>query len=212
MKRIAFILSIIFVFSALISCSAKNSEYEYNTEINLNKPNGSISQMVDCEIMDVVGLTERADAIIYGKVANNGEAYSEPFISGETHEVALTKTKVKVNEVIYGEVPSNEIYYVQIGNPGDDSVTIKLKENEEVVLFVVYNEEHDYYCGISYEQSIFYVTEDGLYTNANVAELGKYDGTPLELLKRDIANIIEENNMTPENNLYARSASENEAE
>lgn len=190
MKRIAFILSIIFVFSALISCSAQNSEYEYNTEIDLNKPNGSISQMVDCEIMDVAGLTERADAIIYGKVANNGEAYSEPFISGETHEVALTKTKVKVNEVIYGEVPSNEIYYVQIGNPGDDSVTIKLKENEEVVLFVVYNEEHDYYCGISYEQSIFYVTEDGLYTNANVAELGKYDGTPLELLKRDIANII----------------------
>lgn len=225
MKKYCCIILSVFLLVFLVSCSAHDDEKgadteylgEYNTDIKTDKVNGYMSTMGETFGETLDQFIDMSEVIFVGEVVSDGEAYSESidytaFGKDESLNFALTKISVKIDEVLYGTINDEVITFVQVGAPGSDEMVKQIKKGDNVVIIGSYDEDKDYYCSVCFENAIFYITENGLYTYSNKADMGKYDGTPLELLKRDIANIIEENNMTPENNLYARSASENEAE
>ena len=209
---------------------ATDTESPYNENPRFDKPNGDYSKSAEIACFDLYQLLDYAEAVIIGEVVSDGEPYSEDFTLpgiGESFDVkaSLTKTKIRVDEILYGESVVNAgiaanvdgietseaaksadkiIDFVQLGQPGVDDMVIKVRRGEKIILFAIYDEKYDYYCSVSFENGVFYIREDGLYTNSNRYEFGKYDGTPAELLKRDVAALIKEHNMTPETSFINR--------
>ena len=201
-----------------------DTESPYNQNPRFDKPNGDYTRMAEIAGYNLYEILDYAEAVILGEVVSDGEPYSEDLTLpgiGESFDVkaSLTKTKIRVDEILYGEsvvdAGSTEtagatgttdkiIDLVQMGKPGVDDMVIKVRRGEKIILFAHYDDEKNYFAAVSFENGIFYIREDGLYTNSNLFEFAKYDGTPTELLKRDIAALIKEHNMTPETSYYNR--------
>ena len=182
----------------LFSCA---KQYEYNTDIDTNKPNGSLGSWGDTAYIYLDSAVKDSEVIFIGEIISEGEPYTEDYTwsgGGPTFNYKLTKTDLRVDEVVYTDSKKNidsdlkgkVITFVQVGKPDSDDVQIKVKNKDKVLVFGNYSEKYGYYCSICGDDTIFYIRENGLYSYSNYPDMGKYDGTPPELLKRDINNII----------------------
>ena len=203
-------LLLLFTLSFLtVSCAA--DEYSYNPNPQTDKPQGSFINSASFYGSTLYDFLDFSSVAIVGTVVDVGDTIIDNFTFEGSLPVEismpLTPFTVKVEKVLYGDpVYSDEknktITYIQNGYADDDTIQIKVHKNERVVLLAEYKEEAKWYvCG---ELSTFLLTDKGLYSFSNLPEMAKYDGTPLELLERDIKKLVKEHKMTPENNFTAR--------
>lgn len=208
-RRILCLLLLLSLSLLTVSCAA--DEYSYNPNPQTDKPQGSFISSATTYGSTLYDFIDFSSVVIVGTVVDVGDTIVDKFtFEGDVPvdiSMPLTPFTIKVEKVLYGDpVYSDEanktITYVQKGYADDDTVQVKVHKNERIVLIAEYKEEAEYY--ICSEHSTFLLTDDGLYSFSNLPEMAKYDGTPLELLERDIKNLVKEHKMTPENNFTAR--------
>lgn len=211
--RLLCMLMLLSVSFTVASCSA-DPEFSYNQSPNTDKPQGSFISAATTYGSNLYDFIDLSSVIIVGTVVDVGETINDSFtFEGDDPvqiSMPLTPFTVKVEKVLYGEpVYSNAenqtVTYIQKGYADDDTVQVKVHKDEKVVLIAEYKENAGYY--VCSENSTFLITDEGLYSFSNLPEMAKYDGTPLELLERDINQLVKEHNMTPENSLIERAKS-----
>ena len=195
-KRMIVVIAIfVLCLLTLFSCA---EQYEYNTDIDTNKPNGSFIKAVETYGEKLDDFVKMSDVIIIGEVVTDGvECTDDFYIDGDNPaegsdfiDVVYTKIDVKIDEVLYGTVKEDTITVVQLGKPGINDAQMKMLKGDSVVLLLSYRSDEEVYCSVGSENCDFYILENGLYSYSNLPDIGKYDGTPPELLKRDINNIL----------------------
>lgn len=186
-----------------------DTDCPYNPDIKTDKPNGFCLSWPSYYGETMYDFLDMSDVVFVGTVLDSGKDYKDPY---STDKTPLTEYRIKVDEVLYGEIFNKEISFIQLGRPMDDYYEMRIAKDDKILVLANYEEKWTGYRSVCNENGIFYIREDGLYTYSNKPDMGKYDGTPLELLKRDLADLIEEYNMTPENNFYARVEEADEAE
>lgn len=207
------ILTAMLILTTLLmsSCQGK-PEYAYDTNTtetyNLSpdidlKSVGSNQLPVDKEYAkDITDLTNRADLIVIVRVISNGKAYVEtiPTMNAEqgkkqggTIHVALTTTRLKVEEVLYGDEKSGEIELVQVDYPGKDAGDTKVKNGDTMLVILKKNPDRNDYTSVAYEEALFIVQEDNTVVSlSDNVKIAKYDNTEMGLLARDIKKAVQQ--------------------
>ena len=109
----------------------------------------------------------------------------------EITNISLTQFTIKIDQTLYGDASLKEIQFGQIGVPGDDRGTTKVKQNDKMVLLLIKDPVYGNYYSVAFEDALFTVSnENKVMSMSNEAQLMKYDNTDLGLLLGDITQAV----------------------
>jgi hypothetical protein len=204
-------LGILFIIGAIL-----NSQYGftnflyYNKNIDLNKKTGYILKQTELYGKTLYDQIDMCDAIIKGEVISEGvgfeDIWSVPISESEQHTYTypLTSTKIRIDEVLYGQIDKEIVNFIQIGSPNMDDGEVKVKLGQKVIILLHSHGNGEDYSSVSVENGIFYIEGFILYTFSPLSDLNKYEGCNPQILLTDINRIATFNRLSPENNFFKR--------
>ena len=182
----------------------------YNRNINLDKKTGDFIKIADMYGSTLYDYIDLCDAIIMGRVISEGIGFNEDWsydiseTEQRTINFSLTKTQVKIDEVLYGTIDSEVINLIQMGKPNVTDMETKVQNGQTVIILLKDHGNGIDYSSTSVENGIFYVEDSKLYTFSPREDLNKYEGCSTKILLTDINRIITFNRLSPENNFSKR--------
>ncbi|GEM_PF-3224591 len=101
---------------------------------------------------------------------------------------SIAQTKIDIEEVWSGETNKETILFNQIGIAGDDKMQTKVKKGQQVVLFLVENDDGTY-ASMGFEDGVFIVKNNKLKSLSKNLVVAKYDEIDVHTLKEDVENF-----------------------
>lgn len=200
-KIILIIPAIILLFSVT---TYFNGNHKYNENPDLSKKIvGSKSLIMErLPITNMDQITQGADLIVIGKVITSPENTQIEFpfgnedmkkhamekSNGKIPKVNLACSKIKIQEILYGNSSSDVITLAQVGNSESDIGETKVKK-EDKMLFILqrHPDEPNKYSSVEAEEALFKIDNNNKTLSLSDNKFtSRYDDIDCEILKNDI--------------------------
>lgn len=131
------------------------------------------------------------DLIIKGTVSGQDDTFQKDAgVPGKQNfSFDVTPAKVNVEKVLYGNVDSNTITYLQHGSSTDEAVNQKfVKKGEEVILILVKTSDGKYWS-YNFDDGLWKIKDGKVKSNADSERLAKFKDYNAEKFMSEISEV-----------------------
>ncbi|MDQ0114335.1 hypothetical protein [Paenibacillus harenae] len=131
------------------------------------------------------------DLVIKGTVSEQQESNRDSGITGKANfSYDVTSSTIQVNEILYGDLATNQIVLLQHGNKENEGLSSKhLKKDEEVILFLVKTTD-GYYWSYNFDDGIWKIKNGKVNATPLSERLEKYVGTDEKTFINDMKKAV----------------------
>jgi hypothetical protein len=129
------------------------------------------------------------DLIIKGTVTSEGDTFKKDAgVQGkQNNDFDVTPATIQVNKILYGDVPSASITYLQHGSSSNKEESKRfVKVGQEVVLVLVKTSEGKYWS-YNFDDGIWNINNGKVSSNTESQHLLKFKGADLDTFTTEIA-------------------------
>jgi hypothetical protein len=141
------------------------------------------------------------DAIVQGTVLEQEATYQQKAagLKGKKEfSFDVTPAKIKVSDVLYGDISSDTITYLQHGAFNDSKAAAKhLKQGEDVILLLVKTSWGDYWA-YEPDNGVWKVKDGKVISNAALEQFVQLQNTDVDSFKQIIADAAKNKKKSPQ--------------
>lgn len=141
------------------------------------------------------------DAIVQGTVLEQKATYQQKAAGlkeKKEYSFDVTPAQIKVSDVLYGDISSDTITYLQHGASNDSKAAAKfLKQGEDVILLLVKTSWGDYWA-YEPDNGVWKVEDGKVISNATQEQFVQLQNTDVDSFKQIIADAAKNKKKSPQ--------------